>query len=51
MSVAIRSVAIRSGAVAPTDALRLVHRRIVRDNELLRTASGVLAGRHYVPLG
>ena len=44
------SVAIRSGAVAPTDALRLLHRGIVRDNELLRTASGVLAGRHYVPL-
>ncbi|MFI5040580.1 MAG: phosphotransferase family protein [Acidimicrobiales bacterium] len=42
--------AVRDRTIEPGAALRVVHRRVARDNELLREASGVLADRHYDPL-
>ena len=42
--------AVRAGAVTDEDYLQLLWRRTVRDNELLRPSSGVLADRHWPPL-
>ncbi len=39
--------AIRARQVAEVDALGVIYRQLLRDNELLRSASGVLADRHY----
>ncbi len=44
------SIGVRDGTIAVTDALRVVGRRVGRDEELLRASSGALAGRHYDPL-
>lgn len=44
------AVAVRDGVVAPEAALRVILRRVTRDNELLRASSGALADRHYHPL-
>jgi len=41
------AAAVRSGTVADIDYLRYLWRRTVRDNELMRVASGVLADRHW----
>jgi hypothetical protein len=41
------SVAIRNESVAVAPALCVLHRGVLRDNELLRGASGALADRHY----
>jgi aminoglycoside phosphotransferase (APT) family kinase protein len=42
--------AVRQGRVTDDDYLRLLWRRACRDNELLRSASGALADRHWPPL-
>lgn len=42
--------AVRTGTLADTDYLGYLGRRIARENELLRPASGVLADRHWPPL-
>ena len=39
--------AIRNDEVSAPGALRVIYRQLLRDNELLRSASGVLAARHY----
>jgi aminoglycoside phosphotransferase (APT) family kinase protein len=44
------SIGVRDGTIAETDALRVVGRRVGRDEELLRASSGAMAGRHYDPL-
>jgi aminoglycoside phosphotransferase (APT) family kinase protein len=44
------SLGVRDGTITESDALRIVARRIGRDEELLRKSSGALAGRHYDPL-
>ncbi len=44
------SIGVRDETIAVTDALRVVGRRVGRDEELLRASSGALAGRHYDPL-
>jgi len=41
------AIAVRDGTVDPAGALRVAQRRVCRDNELLRQASGALADRHY----
>jgi aminoglycoside phosphotransferase (APT) family kinase protein len=38
---------VRDGSIDQIATLRVLHRRAVRDNELLRDASGVLSERHY----
>jgi aminoglycoside phosphotransferase (APT) family kinase protein len=42
--------AVRSGRIGDRDYLQLLWRRASRDNELLRSASGVLADRHWPAL-
>jgi aminoglycoside phosphotransferase (APT) family kinase protein len=42
--------AARRGTVDDRDYLRILWRRAIRDNELLRSASGALADRHWPPL-
>ena len=43
--------AVRAGTVSPTATTsRYLWRRVARENELLRPASGVLADRHWPPL-
>jgi aminoglycoside phosphotransferase (APT) family kinase protein len=41
---------VRGGSLDDVAALLVMHRRIRRENELLRDASGVLADRHHAPL-
>ena len=42
--------AARAGALTAEEYLRYEWRQVLRDNELLRPASGVLADRHWPPL-
>lgn len=42
--------AVQNDAIDLETAYRVLHRSVVRDNELLRSASGALADRHYDPL-
>jgi hypothetical protein len=44
------SLGVREGTITEADALRIVARRVGREEELLRASSGVLAERHYDPL-
>jgi aminoglycoside phosphotransferase (APT) family kinase protein len=44
------SIGVRDGTIGEVDALRIIGRRVARDEELLRASSGALAGRHYDPL-
>ena len=47
---AAETAAVRAGEVSDADHLRYVWRRIARENELMRAASGALADRHWPPL-
>jgi hypothetical protein len=42
--------AVATRTIDPALALSTVYRQILRQNELLRSASGVLAERHYAPV-
>jgi hypothetical protein len=42
--------AVATRSIEPAVALRTVYQQILRQNELLRSASGVLADRHYAPV-
>jgi hypothetical protein len=42
--------AVRAGTVSDADYLSYAWRRTARENELMRTASGALADRHWPPL-
>lgn len=42
--------AVDDGRVELADAVLVTYRRVARDNELLRGASGVLADRHHESL-
>lgn len=44
------ALAVRDASIEPRVALAVIHRRVRRDNDLLRESSGVLADRHYDPL-
>jgi aminoglycoside phosphotransferase (APT) family kinase protein len=47
---AAMAAAVESGKITDADYLRFLWRRVARDNELLRPASGVMADRHWPPL-
>jgi aminoglycoside phosphotransferase (APT) family kinase protein len=42
------AAAVEGKNVSPADAVGVLYRRLMRDNELLRGASGALAERHYI---
>ncbi|MDO8388901.1 MAG: phosphotransferase family protein [Actinomycetota bacterium] len=44
------ATAVALHTIDPAVALRTVYQQILRQNELLRSASGVLAERHYAPV-
>jgi aminoglycoside phosphotransferase (APT) family kinase protein len=44
------AAAVTSGTLSDEDYLRYQWRRVARENELLRPASGVMADRHWPPL-
>jgi len=44
------ATAVATHTIDPAVALRTVYQQILRQNELLRSASGVLAERHYAPV-
>ena len=44
------AAAVERGSISDDDYLRHQWRRVARDNELLRSASGVMADRHWPPL-
>lgn len=43
------ATAVAAHSIEPAAALRTVYQQLLRQNELLRSASGVLADRHYAP--
>jgi len=47
---AAMAAAVEAGRVTDEEYLRYVWRRVARENELLRPASGVMADRHWPPL-
>ncbi|MGH8982673.1 MAG: phosphotransferase family protein [Acidimicrobiia bacterium] len=47
---AAMAAAVDAGTVDDVEYLRYLWRRVARDNELLRPASGVMADRHWPPL-
>jgi hypothetical protein len=44
------AAAVEAGKVTDAEYLRYLWRRVARENELLRPASGVMADRHWPPL-
>jgi hypothetical protein len=44
------AAAVEAGKVTDAAYLRYLWRRVARENELLRPASGVMADRHWPPL-
>jgi aminoglycoside phosphotransferase (APT) family kinase protein len=44
------SAAVRAGVVGDVDYLCVLWRRVQRENEVLRAASGVMADRHWPPI-
>jgi hypothetical protein len=44
------AAAVRDGTLAEDAYLRYLWKRVARENELLRPASGVMADRHWPPL-